>query len=149
MKKTRTKAFQRMTATEFRARASERSIQSSIVDLLKLVGLPHSVTDASLVFDDKGKVSGRAVETDGWPDVTCALPPSGRLLGIETKSKDGRLRPSQIACHAWLRSSGALVCVPRSVEEIAGVLMAEGVKHPALTQLLQKIECRNVRQRID
>jgi hypothetical protein len=130
--------FQRMTAAEFRARASERSIQSAIVALLRLVGLPHSVTDASLVFDDKGKVIGRAVETDGWPDVTVSLPPAGRLLGIETKSKSGKLRPSQIACHAWLRSSGAVVIVPRSVEEVAAALVAEGVRHQALNQLLQK-----------
>jgi hypothetical protein len=98
--------FQQMTAAEFRKRASERSIQSSIADLLKLVGLPHSVTDASLIFDDKGKVSGRAVETDGWPDVAVSLPPAGRMLGIETKSKGGTLRPAQIACHRWLRDSG-------------------------------------------
>ncbi|MBI3652113.1 MAG: VRR-NUC domain-containing protein [Acidobacteria bacterium] len=105
--------------------------------MLRLIGLPHSVTDASLVFDDKGKVAGRAVETDGWPDVTASLPPSGRLLGFETKSKDGRLRPAQIACHAWLRSSGALVIVPRRVEEVAAALVDAGIRHQVLTQLLQ------------
>lgn len=127
-----------MTAAQFRERASERSIQSGIVDLLKLIGLPHSVTDASLVFDDRGKACGRAVETDGWPDVTVSLPPSGRLLGIETKSKDGRLRPSQIACHAWLRDSGALVIVPRSIEEVASVLLEVGIKHQALNSISRK-----------
>lgn len=127
-----------MTAAEFRAHASEQSIRSGIVDLLRLVGLPHSVTDASLVFDDKGKVSGRAVETDGWPDVTVALPPSGRLLGIETKSREGKLRPSQIKCHAWLRNSDAVVIVPRSVEEVAAALVAEGIRHQALDRLLQQ-----------
>lgn len=129
--------FQQMTAAEFRNRASERSIQSGIVALLKLVGLPHSVTDASLIFDDKGKVSGRAVETDGWPDVTVSLPPAGRMLGIETKSKGGTLRPSQIKCHAELRDAGALVIVPRSIEEVAAALIAEGIRHQALSRLLK------------
>src|SRR5438128_1571500 len=123
--------FQQMTAAQFRARASERSIQSGIVDLLKLLGLPYSVTDASLLFDDKGKVSGRGVLCDGWPDLTVSLPPAGRMLGIETKSEDGRLRPAQIRVHAWLRASGALVVVPRSIEEVAAALVAEGIRHQA------------------
>jgi hypothetical protein len=76
-----------------------------------MVGLPHSVTDAALLFDDKGKIAGRAVETDGWSDVTVSLPPAGHMPGIETKSKDGRLRPAQIKCHAELRSASALVIV--------------------------------------
>jgi hypothetical protein len=99
--------FQQMTAAQFRAKAPEWSIQSAIVGLLKVVGLPHSVTDSSLIFDDKGKVSGRGVLCDGWPDVTVSLPPAGRLLGIETKSLNGTLRPAQIKCHAELRNAGA------------------------------------------
>ena len=47
------------------------------------------------------------------------------MLGIETKSEDGRLRPAQIRVHAWLRASGALVVVPRSIEEVAAALVAE------------------------
>jgi hypothetical protein len=125
-----------MTAAQYRARAPEKSIQAAIVGLLELVNLPHSVTDSSLVFDGKGKVTGRAVRTDGWPDVTVSLPPAGRMLGIETKSKDGTLRPSQIACHAWLRSSGALVIIPHSVEEVARVLQNAGIRHTAIDQLL-------------
>ena len=77
------------------------------------------------------------VRTDGWPDVTVSLPPSGRLLGIETKSLNGKLRSSQIACHAWLRSSGAVVIVPRSVEDVAVALIKAGIHHQALSQLLK------------
>jgi len=126
-----------MTAAEFRARSPEWSIQSSIVGLLKVIGLPHSVTDASLVFDDKGKVFGRGVLTDGWPDISAVIG-KGRFLGIETKSASGALRPAQIKCHAELRNAGALVIVPRSVEEFARVLVAEGIEHQALTRFLQK-----------
>ena len=128
-----------MTAAEYKARASERSIQSAIVDLLRLIRLPHSVTDAALIFDNKGKVRGRGVRTDGWPDVTVSLPPLGRLLGIETKSLNGKLRPSQIACHAWLRSSGAVVIVPRSVEDVAVALIEAGIHHQALSQLVKRV----------
>src|SRR5262249_40744882 len=99
--------------------------------------IPFSVTDAALVFEERGKVAGRAVLSDGWPDVTGVLA-GGRFLGVETKSLDGRLRPSQIACHAALRASGALVIVPRSVEDFARLLSEAGIQHPAITQLLNK-----------
>src|SRR5215211_3278132 len=135
MEKGKKPTFQRMTVAQFRARAPERSIQSASCDLLALCGIPFSVTDAALIFDDNRKARGRAVTIDGWCDVSACLP-GGRFLGIETKSREGKLRPSQIACHKILRASGALVIVPRSVEEVAQVLVDAGVQHAALIQLL-------------
>jgi len=49
--------FQQATAARFREQDSERSIRSSIVDLLKLVGLPHSMTHDSLVLMTLGIIS--------------------------------------------------------------------------------------------
>jgi hypothetical protein len=70
----------------------------------------------------------------GWLAGCYGLPPAGRMLGIETKSKDGTLRPAQIRCHAWLRDAGALLIVPRTVEEVAAALIAQGIRHQALSR---------------
>ena len=47
------------------------------------------------------------------------------------------IRPSQVACHAALRASGALVIVPRSVEELAQALINLGIEHPVLNQMIR------------
>jgi len=61
-----------MTPAEYRNRGSERDIQKGVCQLLDLVGIPHSVTDAGLTVRD-GRVVGRSVTTDGWPDVTACV----------------------------------------------------------------------------
>lgn len=127
--------FERMTAAEFLRRSSEASIQSTICGLLGVCGLPYSVTDASLTFDDSGKVMGRAVTCDGWPDVTGCLP-GGRFLGIETKTADGKLRPAQIKVHAHITDQGGAVIVPRSVDDFARQMIMLGFNHPALARVV-------------
>lgn len=124
-----------MSAAQFRACASERSIQSGIVDLLRLVGVPHSVTDAAMVVDRHGRSYGQKVRT-GWPDISAVIGPAGKGFFIETKSAKGKLSLAQIKCHAWLRSSGAQVLVARSVQEVALALVSAGLEHPALSQVL-------------
>lgn len=129
--------FERMTAAEFLRRSSEADIQKGITDLLRVCGLPYSVTDASLTFDDRGKVAGRAVTTDGWPDVTACLP-AGRFLGIETKTADGKLRPAQIKVHAHITDQGGAVIIPRSVSDFARQMIGLGFNHPALLSVAGK-----------
>ncbi|GEM_PF-2765095 len=117
--------------------ASEADIQAAICDLLALLKIPFTVSDAALVVDRRGKVYGRKVSTLGWCDVTACLP-SGRLLAIEVKARRGRLRESQKAMLEQLRKCNALIIVPRSIEEFAESLIEAGVQNPLLNQLLNR-----------
>lgn len=129
--------FTKMTPAKYRASGKEKDIEAGICDLLGLCGIPFSKTDAALTFHE-GKLVGRSVTTAGWPDVTACLPPNGRLLAIETKTAKGRVRDSQKYFLPILEGAGALVCIPRSLEEFAQVLIAAGIKHQALTALCGK-----------
>jgi len=128
-----------MTPAEYRQSGMEADIQKGICDLLGLCGIPFSVTNAGVITKG-GEIVGRAVTTAGWPDVTAVLPPDGRLLGIETKRpRKGRLLTSQKLLHPILEEAGALICVPRSIEDVARTLIAAGIKHQALTALCGEV----------
>lgn len=140
------KAKNTMTVAEYRTSGTEKDIQKGICDLLNLLKIPHSVTDAGLTKDSTGKVIGRAVTRDGWPDITACLPlcnhgdPTdtralGQFFAIETKSRKGKLRPSQKICLAELEAAGARICIPRSIADVAEALLAIGFQHQALIAL--------------
>lgn len=119
------------TRSLYRRTASEEQIQLAIRQLLSLVGIQHTVTDAAWF---RGAGRRPSVDQD-WPDVSGVLP-GGRALFIECKSARGKLRPGQAERIAALRAAGAVVLVPRSVEEVAEFLLASGMTHPALKQLV-------------
>lgn len=104
--------------------ATERGLQKAVLQYLTLLGIPATATDASLHFGRDGKPR-RKVTYTGWPDVTGCLP-GGRLLAIELKSAQGRLRPEQARTIDVLRSAGALAFVARSIDEVERALRAEG-----------------------
>jgi hypothetical protein len=52
----------------------------------------------------------------GTPDLEAVLPPLGQYLGVETKAKDGRLRPAQAECHRRIRAAGGEVVVARDFD---------------------------------
>jgi hypothetical protein len=107
-----------MNKAVYQNSASEAQIQRAIVEYLTAKGVPHSVTNASIHFEN-GKPR-RRVGTDGWFDVTAVLTRDGIGLfwGIEVKSATGKLRPSQIALHARVRLAGGVVTIARSVDDI-------------------------------
>lgn len=114
--------FDTMTADEYRATAAEAQIQEAICELLDLAGIPYSVTDASRAFGQDGKARRSKVRT-GWPDIS-AVWRGGIALFIETKSASGKVSLAQRATHEALRDAGAIVLVPRSVEEVEEFLNA-------------------------
>lgn len=120
--KTRGSRFIRMTIAEYRATARENPLRAAAVEYLRLKGFVVTITDAALaVCPGCGKVSGQAVDT-GWPDVTACEPGTGRLIAIETKTVKGKLRPAQVRCLESLRAAGAVVCVPRSLDDLRAVI---------------------------
>ena len=104
---------------------SEAQIQRLITDYLTLRGVVFSVTDAARIWDRHGRVRRGKVAT-GWPDITCCVKGKngceGRFVAFEVKSKTGRLRPEQKACHEALRAAGGVVEVVRSLDEVIETL---------------------------
>lgn len=94
---------------------TEAQIQRTICDWLGLVGVPYTVSDASLVTGSDGKPR-RKVSTPGWPDITACL--NGRLWAIECKTLTGRLRDSQRAVLKQLADNGALITIARCLEDV-------------------------------
>lgn len=58
----------------------------------------------------------------GMPDIQGVLPPAGRALFVECKTRTGKLRSAQEAFHARALAAGAVVLVVRSVGELADKL---------------------------
>ncbi|MEI8325123.1 MAG: VRR-NUC domain-containing protein, partial [Betaproteobacteria bacterium] len=53
----------------------------------------------------------------GCPDVLGQLR-DGRLLGVEVKAKDGRLRPEQAVCLERIRGAGGVGFVARDLRDV-------------------------------
>lgn len=53
----------------------------------------------------------------GTPDIIGALPPNGRLFGLEAKAGKGKLSEAQEVWHTRAREAGVLVGVVRSLSE--------------------------------
>jgi hypothetical protein len=113
-----------MSVEEYRSTALENPLRSAVVEYLRLKGYVVAVTDAALSVCKECGTLNRASVDEGWPDVSGVRKVIvggqyiGQALFVETKTARGRLRPSQIACHAALRAAGAVVVVPRSLDDL-------------------------------
>lgn len=119
MPRARTDGSGRVGVVRGAPNASEAQIQRLITDYLSLRGIVFSITDASRIWDSRGRVR-RGKVIVGWPDVTCCV--RGKFVGLEVKSKTGRLRPEQKACHEALREAGGIVAVVRSLDDVIAIL---------------------------
>lgn len=63
----------------------------------------------------------------GAPDFVVALP-NGRVLWVECKRKDGKLRTEQLAAAAWLKQLKHRYCEVRSLDDFATAAANEGGK---------------------
>jgi hypothetical protein len=97
----------------------EKEVQRSICEVLGLLGIVHTVTDASAVFGFYGE-RRQQVRKD-WPDITGVLP-GGRALFIECKSLTGRASEGQKAMIETLNKQGALAIIARSGAEVYDLL---------------------------
>lgn len=118
--------------------AQEADIQLAIRELLTYMGIPHSLTDASRTWSERGKVAKPKVD-QGWPDLSGTIPwvPNrGISLYIETKAARTGYQPGQRECHEALRKAGAIVIVPRSLKDFARKMLDQGIDHPLLRRVL-------------
>lgn len=93
---------------------SEKSIQKEILDWLESTPLLHWRQNAGSLW-----LGGKFVRLGpaGLPDIIVIVPPSGRFLGLEVKSKTGKLRPAQEEFRDKLESAGGIYTVVRSLTD--------------------------------
>ena len=94
------------TRTSQQKLRSERLIQQSILRWLKRAGLLHWRQHAGKFYNMKS----------GLPDIVVVLSPYGRLLGLEVKKADGKLRATQKVMRKRLTEAGAMYTVVRSLK---------------------------------
>lgn len=111
---------------------TEAIVQAEICQWLRLHGIPHTVSDATLSYNAKGQRVVRVSE--GWPDITAVLRAHrGRMLAIECKhAAGGVLRYEQALTLSALESAGALVVIARSIDDVTAAIEAEAA--PLATQ---------------
>ena len=116
----------RITCDQYRREALkrklERDVQKEACDYLFKIapGRPLTVTDATRSFNVYGKQVTRV--KPGWPDVTTMLP-NGVMFAIECKRPvGGKLDPAQARTLKKIHEWGGVVCIARSVEDVADSL---------------------------
>lgn len=101
--------------------ASEARIQAVICQYLTLKRIVFTQTDGERSWNKSGSVRFKRRITRGWPDLTLVLK-GGKACFIEVKSRKGRVRPEQEACHEAIREAGGIVAVVRSLDEVIAIL---------------------------
>lgn len=97
---------------------SENELQASIVSSLERLG--HHVTR---IQSGKVRVKGGWMQLaeEGTPDLVVRSP-GGLTTWLETKVKDGRLRPAQLAWHERAKKGGHRVAIVRSINDAVTVV---------------------------
>ncbi len=77
-----------------------------------------------------GNAKGRGCKA-GLPDVfifhPCTMTGASIVVGLELKSRLGRLSSEQVETHAALERAGVSCCIARSVDEVEQILASHGV----------------------
>lgn len=93
---------------------TELDLQSKVIAFLRTKGLFIGVANPCV----------ESTYTVGWPDLT--FPYMGKFVGIELKSRTGKLSPAQQAAHFALKMNGAHIFVCRSLEDVEAALREVG-----------------------
>jgi len=103
---------------------SEAQLHQQVVNHLRWA-LPADTALHHSVNESKGTARWHRQRLDkgmhpGWPDLEIIY--RGRFIGIELKSKVGRLSPNQKKCHRAIILAGGVVEVARSLDDVIGFL---------------------------
>lgn len=115
----------------------EKSVQKAIVDYLNALRIPYSITNAEESYDRNGNRRKR-VES-GWPDISGTY--AGYSIYLETKrAVGGTLSFIQADTLDRLYRQGALVCVPRSVDEVIELLKTKRTSAATIAEIVAALK---------
>lgn len=95
-------------------KVSEADIQNTILQYLKIKKIFHYRQNQSAVKVDNRFL--RSTSINGLPDIICIV--NGIYIGLEVKTKIGRLNDNQVDTHRRIIGAGGLVYVVRSLDEV-------------------------------
>lgn len=98
---------------------TESKIQSKILAWLRDSGLVYWRQNSGQLWMGNRMVN---MGPPGLPDIVVIVPPTGRFLGLEVKSQEGKLRPAQVEMMHALKEAGAAYEVVRSLDDVFVVL---------------------------
>lgn len=97
----------------------ERDVCKAITDYLDALKIPYGITNAEECYDRNGNRRKRVEK--GWPDYTACY--QGDFIAIEAKRAcGGGLGYDQAVILDRLYRQGALICIPRSVDDVIELL---------------------------
>lgn len=101
----------------------EKQIENAILEYLNMKNIFAWKVKTMGTFDPQTKTfrAPSKYYLKGQPDITAILP-GGKFLGIEVKSKLGRLSEHQKIFHLRIRQAGGLAIVARSVGDVEAFL---------------------------
>lgn len=106
---------------------NSRPEAAALLEVLKALRAHHAVAWAERMNSGTAQVQGRFIRF-GWPgcpDVLGQLK-DGRLLGVEVKSRTGRLRPEQAVFLERIRAAAGVAFVARDCRDVLRELQAWG-----------------------
>lgn len=110
------------TASKRRKNPKEKTIQRSILKWLSTTGLLHWRQNAGVLFVGPRRVT---LGLAGLPDIILIVPPTGRFVGLEVKSKTGKMREAQIEFMQRLKGAGGGYHVVRSLDDAKNAVALE------------------------
>ncbi len=117
-----------------RRKHDEDDLHIAVAAYLELA-VPPFIPWTTMPAGGGGKVRGARLKAmglqPGWPDLQLVF--RGRYIGIELKSKGGRLSKAQKAMHERLVLAGGVVYTATQVEHVEGFLRGCGVPLEATT----------------
>lgn len=105
---------------------TEREIEISILEYLNRQDIFAWKVKTQGTFDPIKKQFRRPSKhyLTGQPDISAILP-NGRYMGLEVKTKTGRLAPHQKIFLERIRLAGGIGVVVRSIEDVIKILRSE------------------------
>jgi hypothetical protein len=109
---------------------SEHHLQAAVAEYLTLALPPHEAVFCAIPNGGKrdkgtaGKLKAEGLQP-GAPDLLILS--RGKAIGLELKTRAGRLSSDQLAFSMRWTTAGGLYAVARSLEEVADLLDAAGV----------------------
>ena len=100
-------------------RSNSKPEAAALCEVLKALKAHPAVAWCERMNSGAARIGARFVRFGfvGCPDVLGQLR-DGRLLGVEVKAKDGRLRPEQAVCLERIRGAGGVGFVARDLRDV-------------------------------